>query len=100
MSIEIKSYYESTSGDAISHYKAEFVSNPTLEEFVNWILETNPEEWGDIRGVDFWTKYVEYRYGKIVELCDNYDAIKGKTISLKRMDGGWTNMDYTIEIEE
>lgn len=100
--IKITKEYLSTGGDEISHYKAKFENNPTLEEFVDWILKENPREWGYVRSK--WIpgqgdeKYVEYSHGKIVKLCDNYSEIKNKTIELCAMDGGWTAMDYVVKI--
>lgn len=99
--IKITKEYLSTGGDEISHYKAKFENNPTLEEFVNWILKENPMEWGYVRSK--WIpgqgdeKYVEYSHGKIVKLCDDYPKIKNKTIELLNMDGGWTAMDYVVK---
>lgn len=101
MDIKIKEKYKFTGGDEISHYDAHFESepNPTLEEFVDWILRKHPEEWGYVRSNEGWTEYVEYRYGEIRRTCADYSEIKGKTISLKRMAGGWTAMDYCIEFD-
>lgn len=107
MKIEINSTYKFTGGDEMSHYDASFVNNPTLEEFVNWILTEKNDEWGDIRDCEhkdprhepyfFPKKIVEYKWGNIISLCDDYDELKHKTIELTKMDGGWTAMDYTIK---
>lgn len=91
--------YKYTGGDQISHYEAKFVENPTLEEFVSWILANRAYEYGVIHEKGSWAKvYVEYRDGKVAEFCDNYSEIKDKKISLNSMDGGWSLMDYSIDI--
>lgn len=107
MKIEIKSQYKFTGGDEMSHYDAHFVNNPTLEEFVNWILTENSKEWGEVLDCEhkdpryepyFYPKIiVEYKWGKIISLCEDYDELKNKTIELTKMDGGWSAMDYTIK---
>ena len=103
MDIRINTKYKSTSGDAISHYDVWFEENPTLYEFVCWVLTKKSDEWGYIEDQDNRNKYnipkkiMEYSHGKIVSLCDDYDQLKDKTIAITYMDGGWTRMDYTIK---
>lgn len=86
-----------TVGDATSFYDAKFVENPTLGEFVQWLKKNNPEEWGKVldKGRN---QIVEYRWGGIIGYCDKYEEIKDKRIALTQMIGGWTMMDYIIEI--
>lgn len=99
MDIKIIKKYKFTGGDAVSHYDAHFETNPTMEEFFEWIIKENPEDWGVVENPELWPdNYMEYSDGEIVRVCDNYNEIKDKTISLCSMDGGWTKMDYTIEI--
>ena len=108
MKIDFNLTYKFTGGDEISHYDASFkYGNPTLGEFLNWILTEKSGEWGEIEdyGHDnpellpykFPKKIVEYKWGKIVSLCDDYEQLKDKTIELIKMDGGWSRMDYTIK---
>lgn len=106
MDIRINSKYKFTGGDEISHYDASFEENPTLYQFVCWVLRSIGE-WGYIEDrntpdpkhlpYNFPKKIVEYRYGKIIFLCDDYDQLKDKKIALTNMDGGWSRMDYTIK---
>lgn len=101
--IQIEKEYDFTGGDCMSHYKnVRFVENPTLEEFVNWVLTERPDEWGYIRSKWIPDKgdeeYVEYSDGKLIGVCDNYNEIKGRKISLLDLDSGWTRTDYTIEV--
>ena len=107
MNIKINSKYKFTGGDEMSHYDASFETNPTLEEFVNWIITKKKEEWGDIEDCEhndpeqlpykFNKKIVEYKWGKILKVCEDYEQLKNKTIALTKMDGGWSAMDYTIK---
>ena len=97
MDIKLLMNFKYTGGDCISHYDATFETNPTLKEFVDWLLTKNSNEWGYVFGNGF---FVEYSCGNIVKLCDNYNEIKNKKISLQKMDGGWSRMDYRIKIEK
>ena len=99
MGIKIKQQYVGTGGDTVHHYNAEFVTNPTLEEFVEWVIKNHPKDWGEINSVRN-AIYVEYEEGKIVRRCKNYSSIKGRKISLKYVDGGWSMMDYTVKLEK
>ena len=100
MEIRIISEYKFTGGDAISYYDAHFANNPTLEDFVSWVIANNRSDWGYIQAAGLGCRYVEYRYGEVVGICADYDEIKGKIISLRQMEGGWTRMDYIIELED
>lgn len=99
MDIKLIKEFKSTGGDCISHFDAKFEINPTLEEFVDWLLTNQAKEWGYVFGNGFFV-FVEYSCGNIVKLCDNYNEIKNKKISLHKMDGGWSRMDYRIKIEK
>ncbi len=98
MDIKIIEKYRYTGGDEFSHYDAHFKSNPTMEEFVDWLLNHKSHEYGFIIDTKegFNKIYVEYRDGKIERLCENYNELKNKTIFLTNMDGGWSRMDYDI----
>lgn len=107
MEIKINTRYKSTGGDEISHYDAAFETKPILKEFVSWILSEKSGEWGYIEDSEhpdnpqcqyfIPKKIMEYSHGEIVSLCEDYDQLKNKTITLTNMDGGWSRMDYTIK---
>lgn len=97
MDIEIIKEYLRTGSDEISYYKARFMVNPTLDEFVEWVLAERKREWGYIETSNI-NKILEYRYGEIVSECYDFEKIKKRNISLKYMAGGWTRMDYGIEL--
>lgn len=92
--------YLGTGGDCVSHYLAMFAENPTLEEFLEWILNERKGEWGYVILNDgksmFGKKLIEYRRGKIEGTCSDYESIKHKTICLNRMDGGYSRQDYCV----
>lgn len=94
----IKDKYEGTSGDEISHYKVHFLENPTLREFIDWVLSTNPREWGYIE-IRNYPSRIKYDNGSIVR-CTIPDEQLNKRIRLIRKDGGWSAMDYTVEFED
>lgn len=73
-----------TGGDCITHYKAKFEENPTLGEFVEWILTQNSGEWGDIYVSTGYSKIriLGYRYGVIVSEEPEYYNNADKTIEL------------------
>lgn len=93
------------SSDATAMYDVLLNREYTVKEFIIEALETRPKEWGFIRiksKDDKWseTPEIEYRYGK---------AIKGTDLSVFPFDskiksifahGGWSNMDYFVELEE
>ena len=76
MDIKIIKKYKFTGGDAVSHYDAHFETNPTMEEFFEWIIKENPEDWGVVENPELWPdNYMEYSDGEIVRVCDNYNEI-------------------------
>lgn len=96
--IQIIQAYKSTTGDSVSFYEAKFVENPTLEEFVKWIITKNPHDWGTVHlGKVFGPPVIEYRWGMVTKYCEDYEDLKQKTISLDMKFGGWTMMDYVIK---
>lgn len=95
----VKIIYEErgfTSGDCTTHYnKVHFESNPTLREFLDWVI-SKKEEWGYVRLNSWPDSTYEYRWGKVVK--DGFDPKdKDRKIELISVDGGWSNMDYTIK---
>ena len=85
-------------GDACSSYSFTISNEMTLKEFVELIVNENPNEWGVVReGSGLEKIYAEYRWGEIKYLTDTPDKIiiypKG------RAHGGWSNMDYYVKEE-
>lgn len=73
----------------------------TVKEFVHAVL-SDRREWGYIgikneKNPWFGEPKCEYRYGKLETILPN-DVMNNKVISAKA-DGGWSRMDYIIEIE-
>lgn len=88
-----------TCGDCTTYYKAKFETNPTLQQFVHWILKERPSEWGDVSlsGFSLRGKLVEYRYGTITYTNPTCEESWDKTIELISYNGGWSRSDYVIK---
>lgn len=84
-------------GDHTTYYKAKFETNPTLQQFVHWILKERPSEWGDVSLSGFRGKLVEYRYGTITYTSPICEESWDKTIELISYSGGWSRSDYIIK---
>ena len=86
-------------GDSTYNYNVVTDKLYTVKEFINEIL-MNKKEWGYVRiGKNFAGKKVcEYRHGSIVFLDESVDM--GKTIKSGWANGGWSAMDYFLEVEE
>lgn len=96
--IRIIQKYRFTAGDAISYYDAKFIKNPTLDDFVQWLITNNSDEWGTVRTEStIGAPIVEYKRGRVTMFCEDYESLKNKTISLTMKFGGWGMMDYVIE---
>lgn len=87
---------EGTGGDQISHHIAHFANNPTLREFVDWLLSCK-REWGEVETKDRMT-LLEYKHGEIV-FSHIPESQYDNQINLLRVDGGWSRYDYTIEFQ-
>ena len=90
----------SDNGDATSNYEVSIKGTLTLNDLVERVLSYE-KEWGYIRIGKNWNapKYIEYRYGKIVK--DNrgeYSYSGDEAIVRMRASGGWTAMDYYVEV--
>ena len=89
-------------GDETASYSVTNYRSKTVGEFIKEVLETMPNEWGYIKvkqdGVS-WLSYprCEYKWGKLIQDIDE----KYKSLRIKSMtgDGGWSRMDYEIEVE-
>ena len=83
----------------VSEYKAK-----TVREFIEEVLKERPREWGYISvGKHYYQDYqdgssevCEYRYGKLVTEMPN----NALDVEIKKIDacGGWSRMDYTINL--
>lgn len=88
-------------GDECSIYDVNFQHGATVSDLISFAL-SNTREWGYIsvhrkRGHFPYRHMFEYKYGQVV-----YDVIpneiKEKVIKKASAYGGWSKMDYDIEI--
>ena len=97
--------FEQTSkerSDCSASYSVTNYKSKTVGEFIREVIETRPKEWGKIKvkleGLSWLSyPYCEYKWGEIIRDIDE----KYKSLIIKSMtgDGGWTQMDYYIEVE-
>lgn len=97
--------FEQTSkerSDCTASYSVTNYKSKTVGEFIREVIEMRPKEWGKIKvkldGLSWLSyPYCEYKWGEIVNDIDE----KYKSLRIKSMtgDGGWTQMDYYIEVE-
>lgn len=85
-------------GDETSYYEVSFPEEMTVEEFIPAIIEQYPGEWGSIKVSN---KYiVDYKRGEWkITNKEFYESIKNNKIRSINSNGGWSNMDYIIQIE-
>lgn len=99
-------------GDATSKYSVWLDREYTIGEFIAAILKNLPKEWGYI-GIDgvevinghhyrttFGVPKCEYRCGKLVSSEFTEEDLKRKIRKVVRASGGWTRMDYLLEVED
>lgn len=93
-----------TSSDCTARYLVTLYGDYTLQEFINEVL-SNKGEWGTIsiakRGC-LWYNYpsFSYRYGEIRSRPTLPEEVYSYKIKDVRANGGWSNMDYTIQLEK
>lgn len=81
-----------TGGDCTAPYDVTEYNSITAAEFVNEVLETQPNEWGYIELSS--GKRIEYKHGKLLnEVPSDWKNIK---IDHVKAAGGWSRMDYVI----
>lgn len=81
-----------TGGDCTAPYDVTDYQSKTAAEFVNEVLETQPDEWGYIELSS--GKSIEYKHGVLLnEVPDRWKDIK---IDHVKAAGGWSRMDYLI----
>ncbi len=82
-------------------YHVDFSGSYTVQEFINELLETNKDGWGNIRLFKddhlLYDPCCEYKGGKLVSdpFPDNYLC---QRITDATACGGWSNMDYILFI--
>ena len=90
-------HLEGPFGDETNLYRIECPKDTTVQQFIKLILQEYPNEWGAIR-----TKgkiILEYKHGEIDIITA--DLIKYINCIIKNAKGygGWSLMDYDIEVE-
>ncbi len=83
-------------GDCTSIYDVSFPQDITVEDFVQLVLQENPGEWGTI-GLTWEHILVDYSHGSLT-FRPEYDAYKNERILKAKAHGGWSLMDYEIEL--
>ena len=86
-------------GDATSSYDIILPEGDavTVEEFIEQILIDEPNEWGSVYN-GMREVIADYKQGEVT-FRDGYDSIKDKKISSAQAHGGWSRMDYYLNLE-
>lgn len=83
-----------TGGDCTAPYDVILDKPYTVSEFINEVLTTHKNEWGIIRVRGAFS--INYRYGKMEkEIPEQYANLSIKKVQAA---GGWSAMDYHIEV--
>ncbi len=70
-----------------------------VSDFVNEVLTTRNKEWGKICIGDLFTdKCYKYRYGELEDTIPS-EILESKIKNITSF-GGWTNMDYVLELHK
>lgn len=95
-----------TGSDCTAPYDVKLDKPYTVGEFINEVLTTRSNEWGDftVKNKKGWYVRIEYRYGEIdtldghivTKLPDDLCALPVKDV---KASGGWSNMDYDLMID-
>lgn len=92
-----------TGGDCCAGYRIDLDKEYTVESFINTVLSERTNEWGDIgirsKGKAYGIPQCCYRYGKIATNSLPKEVLS-KGISNVSASGGWTRMDYILELQE
>ena len=88
-------------GDATSTYSVRInKSSMTVEDFITTVIEENPKEWGyiGIKNEDetFGNPRMKYRWGKYDS--SSMEGVKNAIVKSAKASGGWSRMDYLLEI--
>lgn len=85
--------------DETSRYEVCFDKPITVVEFIIEVLKSRPQEWGTF-SLDWTTSFMEYKHGKYLLTNKTlFNEIKNKKIVSAKASGGWTVMDYILEVE-
>lgn len=93
----IQTGHSCTNGDCTTYFKAKFETNPTLQQFVAWILKERPSEWGDVSLSGFGGRLIEYSHGAITYAYPVCEESWDKVIELVRYRGRRSRSDYIVK---
>lgn len=84
--------------DCTAPYKVIPNRQCTLQELIDHVLANRPHEWGYV-GIGGWpcSRRAEYRWGKLLN-SDLTNAELKSPIKTIEAQGGWSRMDYFVEI--
>ena len=89
--------------DCTAPYKVIITEDGTLKELIDEILTNRKNDWGYIGIYSdksfFGDPRMEYRYGKSIGR-EALAAYEDKKVRMAKADGGWSNMDYVVVLEE
>jgi len=87
-------------GDCTQRFSVAYDGILTVKEFIDIVLKENQDEWGYIgikcKGEIFGNPKCEYSKGKL--LYEMTEDVLTKNIVDVTAQGGWTRVDYLIEI--
>lgn len=94
-------------GDCTTPYRVRIIEGGTVKDFIETVLK-NKKEWGYIGIFDktvefqimavFGNPYMEYRHGETIDR-ENLKDVENKKVINARADGGYSRMDYLLEVE-
>lgn len=88
-------------GDCTASYKVILRGNGTVNDFVDAVINSHPGDWGYIgikeKGHIFGNPNMRYSRGKTISR-EALEKVKDYPIKSVTADGGWSRMDYLIEI--
>ena len=94
-------HFDGPFGDCTSAYQVYFPENITVEQFINTAIQENPDEWGAFILGTFGSTICQYNRGiKQVRNLEYYYKVKDCHINTAWAHGGWSLMDYTLNIKE
>lgn len=86
-----------TAGDCTTPYDVVFRNECTVREFIDEVLKQG--EWGYVRiGSHFDSPQIEYSHNNIVSGVFCLDILNAR-INKATASGGWTRMDYMLDIQ-